>query len=183
MNNISLKWKIMNCTCRNNSATICQRKVNCDFLFSCSKNDNCSRFQNFNKSVVGHIINNPLPNLHSRGTSIQETLSSVLWLHPHWKQALLFGWAKWAAWQRASEYLQGKEGLQRSVINFSLYFAQMRGNTIAWKMTFWKSKLIDNRPSWPALNFRGKRRNTNFQDVLIAKTVVLALRVKVLDCK
>ena len=43
--------------------------------------------------------------------------------------------------------LQGKEGLQQSVINFSLYFAQMRGNTIGWKMTFWKSKLIDNRPS------------------------------------
>ena len=79
--------------------------------------------------------------------------------------------------------LQGKEGLQQSVINFSLYFAQMRGNTIGLKMTFWKSKLIDNRPSWPALNFRGKRRNTNFQDALIAKTVVLALRVKVLDCK
>ena len=27
-------------------------------------------------------------------------------------------------------------------------------------MTFRKSKLIDNRPSWPALNFRGKCRNT-----------------------
>ena len=79
--------------------------------------------------------------------------------------------------------LQGKEGLQQSVINFSLYFAQMRGNTIGWKMTFWKSKLIDNRPSWPALNFRGKHRNTNFQDALIAKTVMLAVRVKVLDCK
>ena len=75
--------------------------------------------------------------------------------------------------------LQGKEGLQQSVINFSLYFAQMRGNTIGWKMTFWKSKLIDNRPSWPALNFRGKHRNTNFQDAHIAKTVMLAVRVSV----
>ena len=27
-------------------------------------------------------------------------------------------------------------------------------------MTFRKSKLIDNRPSWPALNFHGKCRNT-----------------------
>ena len=32
--------------------------------------------------------------------------------------------------------------------------------SIGWKMTFLKSKLIDNRPSWPALNFRGKCRNT-----------------------
>ena len=183
MNNISLKWKVMNCTCRNNSATICQRKVNCDFLFSCSNNDNWSRFQNFNKSVVGHIINNPLPNLHSRGTSIQETLSSVLWLHPHWSKLSCLGEQSELRDNALVSDLQGKEGLQRSVINFSLYFAQTRGNTIGWKMTFWKSKLIDNRPSWPALNFRGKRRNTNFQDVLIAKTVVLALRVKVLDCK
>ena len=50
---------------------------------------------------------------------------------------------------------RGKESLQRSVINFHSYFAQMKGNTIGWKVTFRKSKLIDNRPSWPALNFHG----------------------------
>ena len=50
---------------------------------------------------------------------------------------------------------RGKESLQRSPINFHLYFAQMKGNTIGWKVTFQKSKLIDNTPSWPALNFRG----------------------------
>ena len=50
---------------------------------------------------------------------------------------------------------RGKESLQRSLINFHLYFAQMKGNTIGWKVTFRKSKLIDNTPSWPALNFRG----------------------------
>ena len=47
---------------------------------------------------------------------------------------------------------RGKESLQRSLINFHSYFAQMKGNTI---VTFRKSKLIDNRPSWPALNFHG----------------------------
>ena len=61
------------------------------------------------------------------------------------EQALLFRWARG----------RGKESLQRSLINFHLYFAQMKGNTIGWKVTFRKSKLIDNRPSWPALNLRG----------------------------
>ena len=31
---------------------------------------------------------------------------------------------------------------------FHLYFAQTKWNTIAWKMTFRKTNLIDNRPSW-----------------------------------
>ena len=38
----------------------------------------------------------------------------------------------------------------RSLINFHLYFAQTKGNTIGWKMTFRKS----------TLNFRGKCRDT-----------------------
>ena len=46
---------------------------------------------------------------------------------------------------------RGKESLQRSLINFHLYFTQTKGNTIGWKMTFRKSKLIDNRPSWHPL--------------------------------
>ena len=58
----------------------CQGKVNFDFLFSCLKNFNFSRFQNLNKSFDGQIINNPLPNLYSRRTSIQETLFSFLWV-------------------------------------------------------------------------------------------------------
>ena len=62
-----------------------------------------------------------------------------------WEQVLLFRRARG----------RGKESLQRSLINFHLYFAQMKGNTISWKVTFRKSKLIDNMPSWPALNFRG----------------------------
>ena len=66
---ISFKLKLMYCTCRNNNATICWRKVNCDFLFSCLKNDNCSRFQNLSKSFVGQLLANPLPNLYSRDTS------------------------------------------------------------------------------------------------------------------
>ena len=44
-----------------------------------------------------------------------------------------------------------KESLQPSLSNFHLYFAQTKGNTIGWKMTFRKSKLIDNRPSWHPL--------------------------------
>jgi len=75
------------------------------------------------------------------------------------EQALLFGQARRTARQRAARG-RGKESLQQSLINFHLYFAQMKGNTIGWKMTFRKSKLIDNRPSWPALNYRGKCRNT-----------------------
>ena len=39
------------------------------FLFSCLKNDNCSRFQNLNKSLFGQLLANPLPNLYSRDTS------------------------------------------------------------------------------------------------------------------
>ena len=144
MNKISLKWKMMYCTCRNNSATICQRKVNCDFLFSCLKNDNCSRFQNFNKFVVGQIINNPLPNLHSRGTSIQGTLSSFLWLYPHWKQALLFGWAKRAAWQRASEWFTRKGGFVWYV-NYITHFPRNVSLGCLWWQHSWR-----RIGSWPS---------------------------------
>ena len=70
------------------------------------------------------------------------------------EQALLFGRAKRAARGRQ------KESLQPSLTNFHLNFAQTKGNTIGWKMTFRKLKLSDNRPSRPALNFRGKCRNT-----------------------
>ena len=66
---ISFKLKLMYCTCRNNNGTTCWRKVNCDFLFSCLKNNNCSRFQNLNKSFVGQLLANALPNLYSRDTS------------------------------------------------------------------------------------------------------------------
>ena len=48
---------------------------------------------------------------------------------------------------------RGKESLQQCLINFHLYFAQTKGNTVGWKMTFGKSKLIDNRPGWHPLNF------------------------------
>ena len=41
--------------------------------------------------------------------------------------------------------------IQQSLTNFYLYFAQTKGNTIGWKMTFRRSKLIDNRPSWHLL--------------------------------
>ena len=77
------------------------------------------------------------------------------------EQALLFGRAKRAA-RASSEAARGrrKESLQPSLTNFHLYFAQTKGNTIGWKMTFRKLKLSDNRPSRPALNFRGKCRNT-----------------------
>ena len=44
-----------------------------------------------------------------------------------------------------------KESMQPSLSNFHLYFVQTKGNTIGWKMTFRKSKLIDNRPSWHPL--------------------------------
>ena len=50
----------------------------------------------------------------------------------------------------------GKESLQRSLIKFHLYFAQTKGNTIGWKMTFRKTKLIDNRPSWHPLRLCDK---------------------------
>ena len=38
-------------------------------LFGCLKNDNCNRFQNLNKSFVGQLLTNLLPNLYSRNTS------------------------------------------------------------------------------------------------------------------
>ena len=107
------------------------------------------------------LLTIPCPTFIQEGLLfMQETLSSVLWLHPHAitrsKLSCLGEQSELCDKALVSD-LQGKEGLQQSVINFSLYFAQMRRNTIGRKMTFWKSKLIDNRPSWPALNFRGKR--------------------------
>ena len=53
--------------------------------------------------------------------------------------------------ERAAVRGRGKESLQPSLTNFHLYFAETKGNTIGWKMTFRKSKLIDNRPSWHPL--------------------------------
>jgi len=55
----------------------------------------------------------------------------------------------WASSKAARD--RGKESLQRSLTKFHLYFAQTKGNTIGWKMTFRKTKLIDNRPSWHLL--------------------------------
>ena len=43
-----------------------------------------------------------------------------------------------------------------SLIKFHLYFAQTNWNTIGWKMTFRKTKLIDNRPSWHPLRLCDK---------------------------
>ena len=73
------------------------------------------------------------------------------------EQALLFERVRRVPRERTSERRsreargRGKENLQRSLIKFHLYFAQTKGNTIGWKMTFRKSKLIDNRPSWHPL--------------------------------
>ena len=74
------------------------------------------------------------------------------------EQALLFGRVKRVSRERATERASGeaargrrKESLQPSLTNFHLYFAQTKGNTIGWKMTFRKSKLIDNRLSWHPL--------------------------------
>ena len=66
------------------------------------------------------------------------------------------------AWERASEPREAEERRASNDLSkiFNCYFAQTKGNTTGWKMTFQKSKLIDNRHSWPALNFRGKCRNT-----------------------
>ena len=44
----TISLKSMYCSCRNNNATICQSKVNCDLLFSCLKNDTRNRFQGRN---------------------------------------------------------------------------------------------------------------------------------------
>ena len=72
------------CTCRNNEATICQRKIICDFLLRCLKNDTCNSFQGrFKKNILCWLIfNKPLPNLYSRDRSIQGTPSSVLRVSP-----------------------------------------------------------------------------------------------------
>ena len=47
---------------------------------------------------------------------------------------------------------RGKKRLKWSLINFHLYFAQTEETTIGWIIMFRKSKLIDNRPRWPALH-------------------------------
>ena len=74
----------MYCTCWNNNATICQSKVNCDFLFSCLKNDISATHSKAEIKIIHCwlIINKPLPNLYSRDTSIQGTLSLVLTVSP-----------------------------------------------------------------------------------------------------
>ena len=78
----------------------------------------------------------------------------------HEEQACISLRAKRVSRERASEWRsregQGKESLQRSLIKFHLYFAQTKGNTIGWKMTFRKTKLIDNRPSWHPLRLCDK---------------------------
>ena len=78
-------------------------------------------------------------------------VSSPIWV---------FGRAKRVSRERASEWRsregQRKGGLQRSLIKFHLYFAETKGNTIGWKMTFRKTKLIDNRPSWHPLRLCDK---------------------------
>ena len=46
----------------------------------------------------------------------------------------------------------GKESLQWSLQNFHFCFAQMKQNTIAWKMMHHQLILIDDIPGWPAIN-------------------------------
>ena len=72
------------------------------------------------------------------------------------EQALLFRRVKRVSRERASERWS-REGPRKGELTtiishkFHLYFTQTKGNTIGWKMTFRKSKLIDNRLSWHPL--------------------------------
>ena len=85
---------------------------------------------------------------------------------------------------------RGKESMQRSLIKCHLFFAQTKGNTIGWKMTFRKSKLIDNRLSWHPLrlcvkfgsqgdqigteNLFQPSKQTGSFDVILAKRILRA---------
>ena len=78
----------------------------------------------------------------------------------------LLGRAKQAKGERVSER-QSHEGLRKwelATIYHKLSFVLTKGNTIGWKMTFQKSKLIKNRPSWPALNFCGSLNSPQKED-------------------
>ena len=75
------------------------------------------------------------------------------------KLSYLGGWSEscenvWASSEAVRGW--GKESLQRSLIKYHLYFTQTKGNTIGWKMTLEKTKLIDNRPSWHPLRLCDK---------------------------
>ena len=80
------------------------------------------------------------------------------------EQAILFGRAKRAARERASERRcrEGPAKGELATIPYKFLFVlrPYEGKYHWLKMTFRKLKLIDNRPSRPALNFRGKCRNT-----------------------
>ena len=71
------------------------------------------------------------------------------------EQALLFGRVKRVSRERARERRsregQRKEQLATVSQKISFVLCPDEGNTISWKMTFRKSKLIDNRPSWHPL--------------------------------
>ena len=58
---------------------------------------------------------------------------------------------------------RGKESLQRSLIKFHLHSSKKKENTIGWKMTFRKTRLIGNRPSSHLLRQRDKFGSQGFQ--------------------
>ena len=87
-----------------------REKLTVIFYLAAQKMITAADFRTSINPLLVILLTIPCPTFIQKGTSIQETLSSVLWLHPHWKQALLFGWAKWAAWQRASEWFTRKGG-------------------------------------------------------------------------
>ena len=59
-----------------------------------------------------------------------------------------------------SEQWRTKGELAAISHKFSFVLRPNKGKYHWLKVTLQKLKLIDNRPSWPALNFRGKWRNT-----------------------
>ena len=59
-----------------------------------------------------------------------------------------------------SEQWRTKGELAEISHKFSFVLRPNKGKYHWLKVTLQKLKLIDNRPSWPALNFRGKWRNT-----------------------
>ena len=110
------------------------------------------------------------------------------------EHSLLFGRVKWVSRERASERWS-REGPRKGELTtishkFHLYFTQTKGNTIGWKMTFRKSKLIDNRLSWHPLRlcvkfgsqgdeigtekmFQPSKRTGSF-DVILVKRILRA---------
>ena len=61
---------------------------------------------------------------------------------------------------------EGERKGELATVSQKIWFVHTKGNTIYWKMTFRKSNLIDNRPSWRRLRlyvkfgFRGDQIGT-----------------------